>query len=272
MPSRRRYRLAFLMIGGVSALFTGRAAAFTPESPEVKQRIERGLKWLENEDDPRLGGQCLIGLSFLKAGRPLSHAKIVAARAACETLANTELQSLDNYSAGLALVFLLETDPERNRSLAQRYMTRVASAGSSLAEAGDIQATRRATPHKRNIRCSACGWRSITASMCPRGAIERACGWLLRTQDPSGGWGYQGQDPGRLSDVLLRRMCGRRWRRPAWARCISAPICWRRSRVKPQGETPTGMPSALKPVGDPLDNEAAGRVEQHRRPADPAGD
>jgi hypothetical protein len=35
----------------------------------------------------------------------------------------------------------------------------------------------------------------------PLTAIERACGWLLRTQDPYGAWGYQGNDPGNFQRV-----------------------------------------------------------------------
>ena len=30
----------------------------------------------------------------------------------------------------------------------------------------------------------------------PVDSIERVLMWLMRTQDPSGGWGYQGVDPG----------------------------------------------------------------------------
>src|SRR5689334_2007949 len=90
--------------------------------------IERALKWLETQDDNRLGGRCLIGLAFYKAGRKLDHSKIVQAQNACQS-AIGNLGALDmseaNYSLGLALVFLLETSPEKNRSLADRYVTEI---------------------------------------------------------------------------------------------------------------------------------------------------
>src|SRR5262245_41659022 len=105
---------------------TGHAAS--PETADVKQIVERGLKFLESQDDDRLGAKCLIGLSFYKAGRPLTHPKIVAARQACES-AIASAASIDpssvNYSLGLALVFLLETDPQKNRTLATRYVTEI---------------------------------------------------------------------------------------------------------------------------------------------------
>src|SRR5262249_35262075 len=101
------------------------AYGIAPDSAEVKAMTERALAWLETQDDDRLGGKCLIGLSFYKAGRPLSHAKIAAAKNACQSAISGSMSDMDNYSAGLALVFLLETDPDRNRSLAYRYVQEI---------------------------------------------------------------------------------------------------------------------------------------------------
>ena len=73
--------------------------AVSPDSPEVKQVTERALTWLETQDDQRLGGKCLIGLSFYKAGRSLSHPKIVAAKEACQAALSGDLASSEiNYS------------------------------------------------------------------------------------------------------------------------------------------------------------------------------
>lgn len=87
------------------------ACAVGPESPEVKQMVERRVKWLETQDDERLGAKCLIGLSFYKAGRPLSHPKVVAAKTACQQAISADMKEVDNYSVGLALIFLLENRP-----------------------------------------------------------------------------------------------------------------------------------------------------------------
>jgi len=242
-----------MMIGGISSLISGRAAAFTPESPEVKQSIERGLSWLESQEDPRLGGQCLIGLAFRKAGRPLSHAKVAAARSACENSANTELQTLDNYSVGLALVYLLETDPEKNRSLAQRYVQEVlrrqqpgGAWGYQGNPAGDTSQTQYPLLGL---------WLAINNGLdVPAGAIDRTCGWLVRTQDPSGGWGYQGQDPGGYGRRVTQSDV-----KPALAAAglgsmyiCSDIIAPANSKSK---ENSKGLPSALKPVGDPLETK-----------------
>src|SRR5436853_361416 len=121
-------RLAPLALAaGLIALTPLSVSAAGPESPEVKQMIDRALRWLEPQEnnEDRLGGRCLIALSFFKSGRSPGHPKIAAAKSACESAANSELKSLDNYSLGLALVFLLETDPQRNRSLARRYVDEI---------------------------------------------------------------------------------------------------------------------------------------------------
>src|SRR4051812_15550956 len=105
----------------LSLAFHVRAMAVTPDSSEVKAMVAKGLTFLETADDERLGGKCLIGLSFFKAGKPANHPKIVAAINACQassSMLGGDGSAVDNYSVGLALVFLLEVDPQRHQSLA----------------------------------------------------------------------------------------------------------------------------------------------------------
>ena len=103
----------------------GTCFAITPDDPQVKQMVARSLAWLEKQDDERLGGKCLIGLCFFKAEKGLNHPKIAAAQRACEqAIATVDMdgQPTDNYSVGLALIFLCETNPKGNRALATRYV------------------------------------------------------------------------------------------------------------------------------------------------------
>src|SRR5687767_8702406 len=101
----------------------------TPESPEVKAVIEKGLKYLEGATDERLGAKCLIGLSFLKNGRDDRHPQVASALKACQEFAANpgSVKSSfgaeeDNYSVGLAIIFLLEQDPQKNRAAAQKVL------------------------------------------------------------------------------------------------------------------------------------------------------
>ncbi|HMC12415.1 MAG TPA: prenyltransferase/squalene oxidase repeat-containing protein, partial [Pirellulaceae bacterium] len=244
-----------VLVVGIFVLAPGKGSAIEPDSSEVKQMVERALKWMENQDDERLGGRCLIGLSYYKAGRPLTHPKVVAAKNACESSIAIDVKQLDNYSVGLALVFLLETDPDRNRSLARRYVDellrrqqRAGGWGYPETPTGDTSQTQYPTLGL---------WLAINNGIdVPVNVIERICNWLLRTQDPSGAWGYQGVDPGHYRRVNQAEV------RPALAAAglgslfICADILAANEIKAPAERTGTGMPSALKPVGDPLETKS----------------
>src|SRR5688572_9968993 len=124
-PICKLLALAGLICAVLLAGPSQRARAATPENPEIKQMVDRAVKWLETQDDERLGGKCLIGLACFKAGKRLSHPKVQAAQRACESRLPTPGDQHYNYSLGLAVVFLLETDPSRNRSLAQRFVSEI---------------------------------------------------------------------------------------------------------------------------------------------------
>jgi hypothetical protein len=175
------------------------ARGVTPESPEVKAVIEKGLNFLEKASDERLGGKCLIGLAFLKNGRELNHPKVVGALEACKASAGSA-GSQDMYSNGIALIFLCEHDPQKNKTEIEAYLKALLNRqmqhggfGYAGTPTGDTSQTQYAAlglwMAQRN------GYRV------PLTATEKMCGWLLRTQDPSGAWGYQGVDPGNLQRV-----------------------------------------------------------------------
>src|SRR5262245_46976166 len=175
---------AILSLAALLSLCPRSASAVTPDSPEVKAMTERALKWLETQDDDRLGGKCLIGLSFFKAGRPTSHPKIVAANNACQSSMGGDMKAIDNYSVGLALVFLLETQPDRNRSLAGRYVQEVLRRQRSNGGWGYPET---ATGDTSQTQYPTLGlWLAVNNEIdVPIDAVQRDCGWLLRTQDPT---------------------------------------------------------------------------------------
>src|SRR6476620_2683122 len=81
------------------------ADAFTPESPEVRAVIKKAFKYLETAKEGRLGGQCLIGLAFLKDGADEKHPKVVEAVNACLAATKGNVGT-DIYSTGIAIIFL----------------------------------------------------------------------------------------------------------------------------------------------------------------------
>jgi hypothetical protein len=80
----------------------------------------------------------------------------------------------------------------------------------------------------------------------PQQTLEKAFGWLLRTQDPTGAWGYTGVDPGNFQRTNQNEI------KPALAAAGlgSVYICadlLGAHETKPPSEAPV-VPAALRPV------------------------
>jgi len=165
--------------------------AVTPESPEVRKLIEQGLASLEGHAEERLGGLCLIALAFIKNGASPDNPHVVAAVEACKNPGSL----VDVYSNGLAIIFLAEHDPQAHRDLIARYAGMMANRqkphggwGYDARQSGDTSQTQYA---------ALSAWELLQVGQAPAVAKVDACAnWLLRTQDPTGVWGYQGDDPG----------------------------------------------------------------------------
>jgi hypothetical protein len=168
-------------------------AGVTPESPEVQKVVDSGLRFLEEHTDEHLGGKCLIGLAFLKAGRP-DHPRVREAVADCAAKAKENLddQQLDVYSNGLAIIFLCELSPQKYARDIEYYLGRLKARqkkhggwGYRDNATGDTSQTQYAAlsyweahRFRFNIEDS---------------SVDNLADWLIRTQAPNGSWGYQGQ-------------------------------------------------------------------------------
>ncbi|MCI0332064.1 MAG: HEAT repeat domain-containing protein [Planctomycetes bacterium] len=168
-------------------------AAVTPQSPEVQKLVASALKYLEAHVDQRLGGRCLIGLVFIKSGRP-DHPRVAEALKACRemTQSNAPDSVLDVYSNGLAVIFLCELSPKQYAREIEWYLGRLKARQKSHGgwgyhdyPTGDTSQTQYAAlsyweAHRRGF--------SIDGA-----SVENLADWLLKTQGPNGCWGYQGQ-------------------------------------------------------------------------------
>jgi len=145
--------------------------AYTPESPEVRQAVDRAVKFLESDaaDDGRLGAAI--------QGR----------------LGNMDPHGLeiDIYSTGLSIIFLCELDPSKYRPEIECLLEYLrlrqkphGGWGYPDRETGDTSMT------QYGVLSS---WEATQAGfVVPRQMILAVTLWLLKTQDPSGGFGYQG--------------------------------------------------------------------------------
>lgn len=186
----------------VSAL--GETSGYEPESPEVKALVQKALGYIEKngKDEDRfykmLGGACLSAMAANKATGNDQHPLVQAAIAKCRAAAKgNEFHSGEgeNYSLGLALIFLCELDPIQYRAEAQfllsqllKHQQSTGGWGYAHGNIGDISQT----------QYGALGlWIASRSDLqVPPDATERLANFLIRVQDPRGGYGYQANDPG----------------------------------------------------------------------------
>lgn len=191
----------FLFVLASLSLCVSKANAFTPDSPEVKKLIDKAVKYLDTADDNRLGGKCLIGMVFLKLGEKDDHPKVKAAVEACKQACAKAAEAIkeDVYSTGIAIIFLCEADPSKYRPEIEKLMKSLElrqreaggwgyPPGGAHGDTGDTSMTQYAV---------LATWSSYRGGIqVSQDSVERVCNWLLRIQDPSGAFGYQGHDPG----------------------------------------------------------------------------
>lgn len=173
------------------------ATAFTPKSPEVKRAVARAITFLESDavTDRRTGGKALIGLAMLKNGAGAEHPKVVEAVNAIRVrLGDCDPEKVvfnEMYSPGLTAIFLITLDPSKYATEIQCLLDYLqlqqkphGGWGYPPRETGDTSMTQYAV---------LCSWEAMHAGFrVPIQSIEKVATWLLKTQDPGGGFGYQG--------------------------------------------------------------------------------
>lgn len=199
----RRLRAALLaavLIFCAPGLGNQFAQAYTPESPEVLEVIDKGLKYLESQTHGEVGGKCLIALAFHKRGMSLGHPKIQEAIEACRQSVNEEKQRGYLYGKCIAIIFLTELDATTHRDLINSYVSQLkdhqkehGGFGYQGIPSGDTSQTQYA---------ALAYWELLNHGITPDSdSVQRCLNWLMRTRDPSGVWGYQGIDPGNFNLV-----------------------------------------------------------------------
>jgi hypothetical protein len=188
--------LALAAIGWIGCVVP--AGALLPTSPRVKTLVDAGLNTLETLPfdgtyESMLGSKCLVGLALHKAGKTNSP-RIREAIDACVNEAGAMAQESTTYSQGLAVIFLSEVAPKKERATIQRYMDMLSRrqlpnggwgyVGEQIGDTSQTQYVALAMWQAHRIGLS-------TDSANAKGLID----WLNKTQSPAGGWGYKGVIP-----------------------------------------------------------------------------
>jgi len=215
MASRRTVMLRALVwiAAGWGGWLGPAATAATPDSPEVRAMVERGLQhlnsgWKSTTHAERLGGVALVGLAAYKYEKRFGGDQAVMPDLTLQALKRVMttahdangLRYLDNYSLGIALVLLTEVSPAEHtgeiglllEELLQRQKPNGSWGypGSPLGDTSQLQYAAFGLWAAKNSGCQ----------VPPEVAVNLA-NYVMRVQDPSGCWGYQGIDPGTFTRV-----------------------------------------------------------------------
>ncbi len=185
------------------------ARAVTPDSPEVQQLLDRAFSFLDAaKPEGRLGAKCLVGLCYLKHGETEAHAAVKDAADACVHDAKNP-DGIEIYDNGLAIIFLCELNSSKYQAEINSFLKSLRAKQRRQGGWGYIS-----NPQFKTTGDTSMTQYGVLASwearrhgfVVPIESIEGVCMWLMRTQDPTGGWGYQGVDPGQFATGEFRRV------------------------------------------------------------------
>ncbi len=256
LASRRRGLLHMRSSACLAALILGCLAlparsAFTPDSPEVKAAVAKAVAFLATDgaNDPRIGAQAMAGLALLKSEAPHDHPRIIQAVQSIRQGLNDDSLRTDMYSLAMSIIFLVNADRDRYEYDIEKLLKLQGETqkpngawGYHNALFGDTSMTQYAVLSM---------WEATEAGFdVPVERWEQVANWLLRTQDPSGGFGYQAIDPGNFTQVMQSEtplcMCT--------AGSGALYICSDRFGLvnlgpRDEKKPEDSLPDALKPVG-----------------------
>ncbi len=203
----RRLAAGLLLLAALACCRT--ASAYTPGSREVRDAVDRAAKYFEKSasgahSEGRPGARALVGIALLKNGSPPNHPLVAgAADYLCEKIDGAQDPSklgFDIYSTALSIIFLVALDKDRYGPEIDFLIEYLQSKqkphggwGYEYRETGDTSMTQNAV---------LCFWEADKAGVpVSPDMVDRALIWLLKTQDPSGGFGYQGTVSGDFTPV-----------------------------------------------------------------------
>ena len=237
------------------------AVGVSPHSPEVKAMVAKGVEFLESEaaSDARLGAQALRGLALLKHKAGPNHPKVQEAIQVIKKNINdlTDLDQPHLYSPGMAVMFLIAHDPVANAAEINAILRFLESVqkphggwgypqGHPHAKTGDTSMTQ---------YCVLGAWEATQYDFdMSFQAMEDVTVWLLKIQDPGGGFPYQGNPASGFE--LVKQVDIRRSTTAASLGCLY--MCGDFLGLERLAEEKDKLPSALREI-----RQATGR---RRRP------
>ncbi|HAY80124.1 MAG TPA: hypothetical protein DCY79_10005 [Planctomycetaceae bacterium] len=174
------------------------ASAYKPDDKVVKDLVANGVTFLSGDLHYKyhLGEECLVAYTLYKAGKR-NDPKIAAALQKCaEGVRNGKVSDSTRhftYNVSVATIFISEASPKEHRAILETYTKALLNSQVKGGQSdgawtyggagdGDTSQTQYAMLAL---------WSAHAAGVeIPIDQIDRAMKWLMRVQDPSGGWRY----------------------------------------------------------------------------------
>jgi hypothetical protein len=182
-------------------------AKYNPEHPEVQALVKKGIGFLEENNHYEDGGKVLVGLAVLKGQKNKNHPRILEAVEIVKKMASTPDLEVSGegpvYSVGVAIIFLCELDPVKYRPEIQTMLNWMLKSQKPFGGWGYLHGAHVKTGDTSMTQYGVLSMWTATRNgfTVPDHHVVAVTNWLMRTQDPSGGWGYQGKDPGNFNLV-----------------------------------------------------------------------
>lgn len=245
--------LRAVLLGGCLALWTGVSArAASPESPQVQQILKRATDFLLKSDSATAtpGHDALLGLALYKAGFPADHPRVKQSIEAARAFARTvPRQGLGNSCYGAAICAMLLSDVEP-----QLYHAEIELIVDGMLHRQQPNGCWSYHPYTYDDTSQTqyavlCLWTAAqTGHQVPGDALERAANWLITTQHPEGGWSYI---PLQMPSIGVPRNYAITHSMTSAGAGMAYMLAHLFGLGNTEAELQTGLPSALKPVGDP---------------------
>ncbi|MEZ6112813.1 MAG: prenyltransferase/squalene oxidase repeat-containing protein [Pirellulaceae bacterium] len=180
--------------------------AYTPESKEVKAMLDKGLSFLEKVKveghGSDFGGKAILAYTAYKhthnPGHPLVQQGLQAVLHECEKGQNVGADDVKRmYSISVAMMLLAELDSQKYHNQIEAILQALLKSQKNHGGFGYQQYQEGDTSQVQYVMLAfwTAAQKGHTVADEP---VERLMNWLLRTQDPSGGYGYMPKDPGAL--------------------------------------------------------------------------
>jgi hypothetical protein len=251
-------------VAGVAACWASLAAttaqALTPQSPEVRQAVQRAAVLLKSKlaetelyataaHDHQVGIKILTCLALLKAEQPrdpkyVDYAVATLRAALREPQFGTQYTS--PYTLGLSITYLAAADPQAYRDEIRQLLqlllrTQMPHGGFAPVDPG--QRAKQAVGDTSMMQYAMLGmWEAYQAQVAPpERNLEAAAAWLLATQNAGGSFPYE---PGSSSRTNVALSAG------GTASLYILGNLARQSGSESRS-VGSGLPSSLSPVGQP---------------------